>query len=266
MLERVKVPIDFTPESEHAIPFAVMLAGKAQATVELVTVVEPIDREGADLGLKHLAQDAGRTVEWRVLETGGPPEAALLTELHRGGPSLWCIGSHARGALGELLLGSLSEDVVRQAHEPLLIIGPQAVDPSPGNVLLVALDGTARGEAILPAAAELARDLGMALRLVQVVQPDLATLPSDASDTGYLSGVAERISAPADVDVDVLYHADAAHGLADYVLGQPDVGIVALSTRGLSRGARLLHPSTAFEVARRVRVPTLILHALEPPG
>ena len=41
------------------------------------------------------------------------------------------------------------------------------------------------------------------------------------------------------------------------------VAIVAIATRGLSGGARLRHGSTAFEVAHRVSVPVLILHAVE---
>jgi nucleotide-binding universal stress UspA family protein len=264
MLERLVVPIDFTPESERAIPIAVALASKAQASVELVSVAEPIGRDETAMKLMQAARDSGNAVEWRVLESGGPPEAVLLTEVHRRRQSLWCVGSHTRGALGELLLGSLSEELVREAHEPVLIVGPQAGKPAAGTVLAVALDGTARSEAILPAALDVARDLGMTVRLLEVVQTDTTNLPPDVSETAYLTRVAGKLPSADDVDYDVLHDNDAARGLADYVSREPDVGIVALSTRGLSGSARLLHGSTAFEVAHRVSVPVLILHALEP--
>jgi nucleotide-binding universal stress UspA family protein len=207
-LERVVVPISFTPESEHAIPVAVALASKAHAIVDLLAVVEPIDRDAAEVKLTRIARDTGDAVQWRVLESGGRPEAALLTELHRRDRSLWCVGSHSRGALGELLLGSLSEELVRDAHEPVLLVGPHAGKPSEGSVLAVALDGTPRSEAILPAAIDLGRDLGMKPRLLEVIDADEASLPPDVSPSAYLARVATRLR-PEEVDHDVLHGHDA---------------------------------------------------------
>ena len=58
----------------------------------------------------------------RVQRAPGTP--ALLDELHRSEKELWCIGSHARGALWEMLLHSLSEGLVRTSHVPVVLVGP----------------------------------------------------------------------------------------------------------------------------------------------
>jgi nucleotide-binding universal stress UspA family protein len=264
MFERVVVPVDFSAESEQAIPVALAIAAPAQASVELVTVVEPIRRDEVEVEMIRLARSLGDAVEWRVIETGGPAEAALLAQLHGSEQSLWCVGSHARGALGELLLGSLSEQLVREAHVPVLVVGPHASAPATDGILAVALDGSDRSEAILPAAHDLAGELGMRLRLLQVIEPVSGDRPDDVSETAYLARVATTLPDQEAVDYDVLHDDDAANGLADYLERQEDVAMVAIATRGLSGGARLRHGSTAFEVAHRVGVPVLILHAVDP--
>ena len=69
--------------------------------VELVTVAEPIMSAALRPRLIELVRNATVPTTWRIVETGGPPEAALLTELARDENQLWCVGSHARGALGD---------------------------------------------------------------------------------------------------------------------------------------------------------------------
>jgi nucleotide-binding universal stress UspA family protein len=261
MFTRIVVPIDLPYDGEHAIPIALALAERTSARVELITVVEPTERGRAETGLRTLADAAGGpSLECRVVETGGPPEAALLTELHRPHNALWCVGSHARGALGELVFGSLSEDLVRDAHLPVMLVGPD-VDPARrGSVVGLALDGTPRGEALLPAAMDLAANLGMSLRLLQVIEAQASDVPADTVEAGYLSNVATRYST--DPDYEVLHARDAAKELSSYVERQDEVAVLAISSRGLEGRERLLHGSTAFEVAGHSPVPVLILHTV----
>ena len=44
MIERIVVPVDFTPESDRALAMAPVLAQWAGVSVELVSVVAPLDR------------------------------------------------------------------------------------------------------------------------------------------------------------------------------------------------------------------------------
>jgi nucleotide-binding universal stress UspA family protein len=262
MIARVVVPIDFSAESDRALSIAPVLAQWAGAGVELITVAEPADRAGVESRLAELADGLGDNASCRIVESGGPPEAALLTELHRDEKALWCIGSHARGAWSELLLDSLSEDLVRDAHTPVVLVGPHVEAPPFGRVLAVTLDGTPESEVILPVAAALSGALGMTLRLLQVAGKGRDDFPTDSIETGYLGRAAETMPSMKSqlIDYDILHGDHPARDLAEYVAAQRDVGLVALATRGLRRGARLLHGSTAFELAHRAVVPVLIVH------
>ena len=257
-IERVAVPVNWTAETERALVVASTLATWAGIGVELVTVAEPIMRADLQPRLAELARNTTAPTTWRIVETGGPPEAALLTELARDENRLWCVGSHARGALGELLLGSVSEDFVRHAHVPVMLVGPHAGVPPTGRVLAVALDGTEQSESILPAAAELAVSLGMTMRLVQVAGIR-ELVPSDVSESAYLSHAATlipRFEREA-VDYDVLHGEHPAADIASYAAAHPEVGAIALATRGLSGPNRLMHRSTAFDVAHHASVPVV---------
>ena len=71
MFKRVVVPIGRDKEGERAIPIAAALADRAQVPVELVTVVEPIEKARADATLRELV-DGRRGFAGQVIETGGP--------------------------------------------------------------------------------------------------------------------------------------------------------------------------------------------------
>jgi nucleotide-binding universal stress UspA family protein len=264
MIERVVVPVDFSAESDRALVIAPVLAQWAGAAVQLVTVVEPSGRTEVERRLAETAEALGEGVTWWIVETGGRAECALLTELHAGRKELWCVGSHARGKFSELFIKSDSEDLVRDAHMPIILVGPHVTSAPTGRVLAVALDGSTDSEAILPAAADLGMALGMTPRLLQVAGSGAWEMPSDAVETGYLSRIADKLTwlKREEVDYDVLHGDDPVHSLADYVECNPQVGMIALATRGLAGRARLTGGSTAFALAHRATVPVLILHHL----
>ena len=260
MIERVVVPVNFTEESERALLVAPVLANWAGANVELVTVVEPVERPEVEPRLSQLAEAYGQGTTWRVVETGGPLEPVLVTELRRRENELWCVGSHARSATGELLFRSISEELVRDAHLPVALVGPHVNAPPQGRVLAVALDGTPPSEAILPVASALAVGLGMTVRLLQVGEAGSCwqqTRPRPrTSRRGPQGPTIERHAA----DYDVLHGKHPAHDVADYVAAYPEIGMLAVATRGVTGGARLRHGSTSFELAHRAGIPVVILH------
>jgi nucleotide-binding universal stress UspA family protein len=264
MIDRVVVPVDFSAETDRALVVAPVLATWAGAGVELLTVVEPTARALVEPRLAETARRVGDWTTCKIVESGGPREAVLLTELHAGRKELWCVGSHARGAFSELFRMSLSEDLIRDAHMPVVLVGPHCTTAPTGRFLAVALDGTTESEDILPAVVDFAPALGMTLRLLQVAGPGVEQLPTDAIETGYLAHVAEKITSipRTEVDYDVLHGHDPAHSIADYVACHEDVGMIALATRGLNGRARLIRGSTAFDLAHRATVPVLILHHL----
>jgi len=259
MIDRIVVPFDATEVAERALLVAPELARRAGATVELLMVGLGLSDED-EARLTAFAARAG--CGWDYLNTGGDPEEVLLAAMRHGGGELWCMGSHARRGLGELIAGSLSERLVRDAHRPLVLVGPHVSAPPDGSVLAVAVDGTKESAATVQDMAEVAGALGMSLQLLQVASSGSADLPADAMETAYVRRVAGQTSTLVrhEVDYDVLHGSSPAHDLATYAELHRDIAMIATATHGRSARQRLVHPSTSFDLVRHATVPVLVVH------
>ncbi len=144
MYQRILVPIDGSATAEHALQEAIKLvSGKAQ--LRLVYVIEeayPLDAEGyayidyealqeavRKTGERTLAQAAekarrsGITAETALLDVPGVRTAvAIDDEAVTWKADLIVIGTHGRSGLSRMLLGSVSEEVVRRATIPVLLV------------------------------------------------------------------------------------------------------------------------------------------------
>ncbi len=68
---------------------------------------------------------AGLHVETEVL-VGAQPASAILTAAEEFAANLIAIGTHGRGGIAKLMLGSVADKVVRAASAPVLVIRPAA--------------------------------------------------------------------------------------------------------------------------------------------
>ncbi len=253
----VVVPVDFSVPSIAAIAVARALATRAGADVQLLSISGLHGKEEAEAELQSLAAEAGEGTSWRIVTSEDDPETPLVLEiLESAEDTLWCLGSHARTALGELVFGSISADVVREVEKGIVMVGPHAVARPDADVILVPLDASENSAAILGAALEVANTLNMRLRLVQVGDHGI---PADSNESSYIRHEAMQLPAPHNRDFDVL-HGDVESAITDYVEQTPDVAILAMATRGIPAGARLTVGSTALTVLRHAAVPMLMLH------
>jgi nucleotide-binding universal stress UspA family protein len=261
-IEHVIIPVDFSEASLAAVEQGRALARRAGADAELLSVTSPRYANTTAAALRSLAGgSAGDGAAMRVITTDTDDiEGRLVDEVLARRNSLWCVGSHGRTAVGELLFGSISADLVRDAEVPIVVVGPHSESRPTAGVIAVALDGTDLSETILPAAMQVAGALGLTVRLLQVGFEHAA---SDAADTVYLSHVASTLPHPDRIDYDTLY-GNADDALVDYLTRSGDVAMLALATRGIPSGARLSVPSTAMRVLRHSPVPVLMLHPAEP--
>lgn len=88
-----------------------------------------------------------------VARVGRPADQILAAA---EGADLVAVGSHGRGALGRLLLGSVAEEVARRSHVPVLVVREGVAGPAPGRLerVIVAVDPTGpSGDAIKAAGA-----------------------------------------------------------------------------------------------------------------
>ena len=145
MYQRIFVPVDDSATSRYALGEALRLAKLTQATVRLVHVVDlaQFSWSGASfLRSEELAMasaDSAKAVferaepimaeyadvkaEHTVLEAVGEKVASLLvSKITDWQCDLVVMGTHGFSGVKHLLMGSVAQDVIRQAGIPVLIL------------------------------------------------------------------------------------------------------------------------------------------------
>lgn len=142
MIKNILVPVDFSDVTESLMRHARELARALGASVCLLHVeapepyfvgYKPGPQSVRDSVAREIRQDNRRLFELRdgLLREGieskalllqGPTAEAILKEAKRLQADLIVIGSHGRGALYHLLLGSVSNSVLAASPCPVLIV------------------------------------------------------------------------------------------------------------------------------------------------
>jgi nucleotide-binding universal stress UspA family protein len=138
-LDRIMVPVDFSDCSLDALEYAVAVAQRAQASVMLLHVMEPVSygldftvplpaerehkREALTERLAGLvaALDAAN-VKSESLVRGGLPRDSILDAARAWSADLIVMGTHGRRGLSHALYGSVVESVLRKSHCPILTV------------------------------------------------------------------------------------------------------------------------------------------------
>jgi nucleotide-binding universal stress UspA family protein len=145
-------------------------------------------RDGARRGLRRRWPDA----EAVVVEQ--PAVAAILAEAGRAAADVIVVGSRGHGALGRLILGSVSRGVVRQAGIPVLVGKGR---PRPVRRLVIGLDGSPNARKAVRFVAGLPAPAGGRVTVARVVEP--TRIPSmglaPASIRGAVRAQAEKLTA-----------------------------------------------------------------------
>jgi nucleotide-binding universal stress UspA family protein len=266
MFRTIVVPLDHSDEAEAAVPHGAALARQAGARLQLMTVRPSyVDRSALH---DRLAEVADRyRVDADLVVEGPGDTAATLVEVAREPSTLLCLRSHARRPVTEMVMGSVSEQVVRASHRPVLLIGPQcAPAPERYGSLVVGLDGSPLAERILPTVGDWSTRLDLEVSLLQVLSPRVPfeVAEGDVSETGYVHGRAARMAAEGvGVWWETLHDRDPASAIVRFADDQQP-GLIALTTHGHSGIGRLALGGVAFRVARCAHSPVLVLRPSEP--
>jgi nucleotide-binding universal stress UspA family protein len=147
-IKRVLVPVDFSANSLHALDYAVEFARVFDAEVEVLFVIEPVYYAVPDFaggataamsglleeqmrsGREQLAKLAKRYARHRItlrtMMRSGTPYAEIVAAAQSRKSGLVFMATHGRTGLTHLLLGSVTERVVRSAPCPVLTIRGKA--------------------------------------------------------------------------------------------------------------------------------------------
>jgi len=150
-VQRILLPVDYSSCSRAALSFALDLAQKYQAALDVVHVwdrpaymtdavmmsaeavpahslfhlIEANAQRDLNEFLQGVRLPAGDALSGRLLD--GDPASALLHELKRGKHDLVVVGTHGRTGLSHLMLGSVSEKLARLAPVPVVTVPDEAV-------------------------------------------------------------------------------------------------------------------------------------------
>ena len=142
MFKKILYPTDFSDVSKKALGYLTQLK---DAGTEEIIVLHVIDSKGidaiarygagnAETVIREITKDAkeeGKKIENKLMQNGlnikviikrGIPLKEILKVEEEEKVSVIVIGSHGKTNLEEMLLGSVSEKVVRQAKSPVLVI------------------------------------------------------------------------------------------------------------------------------------------------
>ena len=143
-IRSILVPIDFSPESEKALVYAVPFARQFGATLTLIHVLEPVatpdfvdsfplairTEELITSGKSHLERilsdlQINRRLVKNVLVGCGRAFQEIVETAHAQQADLIIMSTHGYTGLKHTLLGSTTERVVRHATCPVLVVRPR---------------------------------------------------------------------------------------------------------------------------------------------
>ena len=120
---------DLTSFGNQAVRHALSLAEAAGAELHLVHVTEDHvltwDQEASIVAsLRKLIPEACSVPVATEVVPGNEPSQAIAAAAERIDADAICAASHARGGLARLALGSVTEELLRRTHRPVLVVRP----------------------------------------------------------------------------------------------------------------------------------------------
>ena len=153
MFDDILVPLDGSELSERALPMAQNLAQSSEATVHLIHMVSREHELGAGRGIEsvqaaelemdmarrltesqihrgrsYLEQrgsqlsDAGIKIETEFTVKAGEPARNIIDYVKEHSISLVVMSTHGHGGVRRLLVGSVTDRVIRSCEVPVLVV------------------------------------------------------------------------------------------------------------------------------------------------
>ncbi len=192
MYERILVPLDGSETAEVVLPSAAELAGRLGSQIILIYVSDAAaasyDRM-AELYLQTIANATKRAAAKYIKEVGGKsvkikseilaghPAQEILDYADKADAGLIAMSTHGRSGISRWALGSVADKVLRMTRRPVLLVRAKGARPDVRekgilSKILVPMDGSKLGEAVIPYVEGLASRLKTEVMVLQVLSPD----------------------------------------------------------------------------------------------
>jgi nucleotide-binding universal stress UspA family protein len=280
-IKSVLVPVDFSPPSILALNYGVSLARQFHAQLILLHVLsgglngEQQDQVTCALSMLVSPEDQD-DLNLLVLVKSGSVEHQIEAAVSDYGVGAIVMGTHGRRLIGRLLIGSVTESLLRKSAVPVMTVC-HTIRPLELKHILFATDLTPSANAAFGAVLDLARTASGSVVLLHVTAPpvqfyDRAETMSIAEQAqrDYRSEMRERMDrliaqahregipcegSLRDGDPASIVLQEAQNRCSDLI-------VVAVAERGAID--RALFGSTAERVIREAQIPVFCIHIPKP--
>jgi nucleotide-binding universal stress UspA family protein len=292
---KILVPTDFSPACDAALTHACHWARRLGAEVHIFHALQSLRpdvypaslgasdpawipltlRESAEAQLAtrlRLAADQGVAATCATAD-GLSPAPTILDYAQSHDVGLVIMSTHGRRGVRRMLLGSVAEEVVQRAQQPVLTMIARSLSARPPEPrrILVALDLSEHSAVALACAKQLAAAFGAQLLMLHVlIQSPVPALYDDVA-AAQLTFSSPRFETKARQALESMYRdAGGENGRADaHVERGPaverilefasthSIDLVVLASHGLTGLAHVLMGSVAERVVRRASCPVL---------
>jgi nucleotide-binding universal stress UspA family protein len=299
MFKRILCPIDCSPTSLHAVEHAGAVARWYEASITALHVHDrfvvsvpgwPVPAQ--DVTEATLARVQAETagcltavadLDVRVLVDVGDPATRILERANTLPADLIVIGTHGAGGFEHLVLGSVTEKVLRKAGCAVLTVPPHATRTSslPFKRVLCAVDFSVCSLRAFDLARSLAQESHAGLTAVSVIEwpwpeppaPDFAELPEEQAialsgyrrqrETSALQQLTKLADDPALAEV--TFEPRIRHGKAhvEILRTAADIGadLIVIGVHGRNVLDLNVFGSTTHQVVRQATCPVLTLRS-----
>ena len=189
MYEKVLMPLDSSKVAQSALPYAEELAGHLKSELTLLYVCPPGDESSKPLHEQYLRiisegviREIGeryqrkRGAKVNAVVLVGKPADEIIDYASKNDISLIVLATHPRSGLMHRTTGHTVDKVLQEANMPIMLLTTEKAYPEAGprqliDRILLPLDGSGGGEAVLPYVAEFAKKLWTQVTLLQVIDP-----------------------------------------------------------------------------------------------
>jgi len=280
-IHKIMVPVDFSEPSKKAVNYALSLALQFDSRLILAYIggdLAKYESSKADL-LELIPAECREVLNFEIIVKYGDVRAELIGIIEDRQVDLVVMGTHGRPYFERLLLGSVTDRVLRKVHVPIMTVAhlnPEKEIHKPGAVplqrILYATDFSNGSEDALQFSVRLAHGFDASLLVAHVIQPSDAMVQG-LQAAAYLPTYAEGVRARAEeqlartvalvsdgsVPVTTALVEGVPYEAINALAEQHQADLIVLNVRSKGVLERAILGTTAERVIRTARVPVLSL-------
>lgn len=286
-MKKILVPVDFSSFSENAVDYALKLCEKIGGEIRLMhayydpyidiennvkpgdehlshevvvrSVYEDEEKKLSELFTKaetFAAGHKGSEITCSYVMRKGFPDQEILHEAASWQPTLILMGAHGHSAAGRMFFGSVTQELIRNAHFPILAL-PHKYKYRDIMEVVYLTNFSPEDEYSIGKLINLFSPYSMHMHITHYNLDD-----DRQRDMDKIIGLYDRIHADyKDVKLtyDIIDSREMTESNREYIV-ENHIDIIALTTRKMNNFHRLFHHSAATEILYHSDIPLIVFH------